>query len=220
MGGAIGGMLGSAVGVAISPLPIIVLVLLLSTPRGKANGIAFALGWMIALAVVGAVLVAIGGAKTGAEPAKWTYWMKLAFGIVFLALAVQQWRSRPRPGHEPKPPKFLAKIDTFTPATSAGTAVLLSALNPKNLALVVAGAVSIASSTASSGGKIIALALYVLIASLCVLLPLGVYLLGGTKAAAVLDGWKTWMGTNNAAIMATVFLILGAKFVGEAISGL
>jgi Sap-like sulfolipid-1-addressing protein len=220
MGGAIGGMLGSAVGIAISPFAIIVMVLLLSTPRAKANGIAFALAWVASLAVVGGVLVASGGAGTGGEPATWTYWMKLVFGLLFLALAVGQWRVRSRPGHEARPPKFLATIDTFSPGKSAGVAVLLSAVSPKNLALIIAGAVGISSGSASGGGKAVALILFVVIGSLCTLAPLGVFLFGGDRAAGVLDGWKTWMGAHNAAIMAVLCLVLGAKFIGEALTGL
>ncbi|QMU69113.1 GAP family protein [Streptacidiphilus sp. P02-A3a] len=220
MGGAIGGMLGSAVGIAISPFPIIVMVLLLSTPRAKANGIAFALAWVATLTVVSAALVAGGGASTGGEPARWTYWMKLGFGLLFLAIAVKQWSARPRPGHTAKPPKFLATIDTFGAGKSAGLAVLLSAVSPKNLALIIAGAVAIASSPSSSGGKTVALILFVVIGSLCTLVPLAVFLLGGTKAAGVLDGWKTWMGAHNAAIVVVLCLVLGSKFIGEALTGL
>ena len=36
---AIGGMLSSAIGVASSPLPLIALILMLATPRGRATGI-------------------------------------------------------------------------------------------------------------------------------------------------------------------------------------
>lgn len=52
------------------------------------------------------------------------------------------------------------------------------------------------------------------------LLPLGVYLLGGTRSEHVLGGWKTWMAAHNAAIMATVLILLGAKYIGDALSGL
>src|SRR6266436_4287540 len=79
VGPAIGQMLSSAVGVAISPLPLIVLILMLATPRGRANGVAFTLAWMVALAVVGLVMLVIGGgAHDGGETATWTYWLKLA----------------------------------------------------------------------------------------------------------------------------------------------
>ncbi|WP_329238325.1 hypothetical protein OG488_00680 [Streptomyces sp. NBC_01460] len=49
--------------------------------------------------------------------------------------------------------------------------------------MAVAGALSIAGSSASSGGETLAIALFVLIGSLCALLPLGVYLTAGEKSA-------------------------------------
>ena len=221
MGSAIGGMLGSAVGVAVSPLPIILLVLMLATERGRANGAAFAAGWVVALAVLGTLIVTLGGgARSGGEPATWVYVVKLVIGLLFLLLAARKWVGRPRPGHEAKQPAWMTTVDSYTPIKAGGTAVVLSAANPKNLALTVAAAVSIASSGASGAGEAVALILFVLIGSACVLVPLGVYLVGGDKAAATLDGWKTWMAAHNSAIMATVLIVLGAKFIGEAISGL
>ena len=59
MGEAIGQMLPAAVGVAISPLPIVAVVLMLVTPRGRVNGPAFVLGWMLGLAVVGAIVLGV-----------------------------------------------------------------------------------------------------------------------------------------------------------------
>ncbi|WP_194891357.1 GAP family protein [Catenulispora pinisilvae] len=221
MGGAIGQMLSSAVGVAISPLPLIVVILMLSTPRGKANGIAFVLGWVATLAVLGTVLVLVGGgARSGGEPARWTYWLKLVLGVLFALMAVKQWRDRPRPGREAKTPKWMASVDGIGPGQAAGVAALLSGANPKNLALTVGGAASIAGATGGGGAKAVAVVLFVLVASLCVLLPLGVYLVGGDRAAATLAGWKTWMAEHNSAIMMTVLAVLAAKYVGDAISGL
>jgi hypothetical protein len=41
MGAAIGDVLGLAAGVAGSPLPIVAMILILATPRGRANGTLF-----------------------------------------------------------------------------------------------------------------------------------------------------------------------------------
>ena len=41
----------------------------------------------------------------------------------------------------------------------------------------------------------------------------------GARAGALLDGLKRWMARNNAVIMAVLLLVIGAKLVGEAISG-
>jgi Sap, sulfolipid-1-addressing protein len=49
MGAAIGDVLGLAAGVAVSPLPIMAIILLLATPRGRANGSLFAVGWLAGL---------------------------------------------------------------------------------------------------------------------------------------------------------------------------
>src|SRR5712691_6257046 len=61
MGQAIGGSLPLAIGIAISPIPIIAVVLMLTTPRAKANGLAFLAGWLLGLGIVGAIVLAIAG---------------------------------------------------------------------------------------------------------------------------------------------------------------
>lgn len=221
MGDAVGQMLASAVGIAISPLPLIAVILMLATPRGRSNGIAFTLGWVAALAAVTALVVLAGsGIDTGAGRPDWSYWLKLALGVLFLLLGAKQWRGRPREGKVVEPPGWMRALDTFTPAKSAGLAAVLVAANPKNLVLAVGGAVSIATSGAGGGGKAVAGALLVAIGSLCTLLPLGVYLIGGEKSAKVLGEWKAWMSAHNSAIMMVVLLVLGAKYIGDAVSGL
>lgn len=224
MGDAIGQMLASAVGIAISPLPLIAVILMLATPKGRANGMAFTAGWIVALAVLVTVVVLVGSGGDASHgdggPGRWTYWLKLALGLVFLVLGAGQWRRRPREGQEAAPPGWMRAIDGFSPAKSAGLAAALAVANPKNLVLAIGGAVSITASGASTGGKTIAAVLMVLVASLCTLLPLGTYLLGGSRSEAVLGEWRTWMARHNAAIMTTVLVVLGAKYVGDAISGL
>ena len=59
MGNAIGQMLPFAIGVAISPMPIVAIVLMLLTPKGKTNGPAFLLGWLVGIVVVGAIALLV-----------------------------------------------------------------------------------------------------------------------------------------------------------------
>jgi hypothetical protein len=63
MGEAIGQSLPLAIGVALSPIPIIAVVLMLTTPRARANGPAFVLGWLLGLGLVGAVVGGGGGGR-------------------------------------------------------------------------------------------------------------------------------------------------------------
>ncbi|BFV58415.1 GAP family protein [Kitasatospora sp. CMC57] len=221
MGEAIGSMLFSAVAIAISPVALIAMILMLATPRGLANGIAFAAGWLGALATVVAAAVVLGsGLTTEGEKPTWAAWLRFALGVLFLLMAGRQWRGRPREGHVSAPPKWMQAADRFTPPRAAGLAAVLMAANPKNLMLAVGGGVAIATSPSGPGGKTVAAVLMVLLGSLCTLLPLGVHLFGGEDSPRVLAEWKAWMAVHNGAILATALAVLGTKYVGDAIAGL
>jgi hypothetical protein len=62
IGQAIGGSLPLAVGIAISPVPIIAVVLILTSQRAKVNGPAFVLGWLAGPGIVGAIVLTLAGA--------------------------------------------------------------------------------------------------------------------------------------------------------------
>jgi Sap, sulfolipid-1-addressing protein len=54
MENALGSILPQAIGVAISPVPIIAVILMLFCQRTRSNGTAFLIGWVLAL-VVGSI---------------------------------------------------------------------------------------------------------------------------------------------------------------------
>jgi threonine/homoserine/homoserine lactone efflux protein len=220
MGTAIGSMLGFAAGVAVSPFPIVAMILLLATPRGRLTGIAFAVGWLLGLGLLGTVVLLISGpsdASSDGGPATWVGWLKLVLGVLLLLLAVRQWRGRPRSPDDAHTPKWMASIDTFGPGKTFGLGALLAALNPKNGPLTIAAAASIAATGVSGVDQAVALILFVVIASAGVLAPLGVYLLAGERAVHTLAVWRQWFIANNTAIMAVLFFVIGLKLVGDAI---
>ncbi|WP_328723513.1 GAP family protein [Streptomyces sp. NBC_00247] len=202
---------------------VVAVVLMLATPRGRTNGIAFTAAWTVTLPALSTAVVLLGpgaDAHANGQTAPWVSWVKLAAGVLFVLMGAKQWKSRPHEGQQAELPGWMKAIDTFTPGKAAGLATALSALNPKNLVLAVGGALSIAGSSASASGKTVAVVLFALIASLCALLPLGVYLTGGEKSARVLEAWKGWMAAHNAAVMTVLLVVLGAKFIGDALTGL
>ena len=56
MGEAIGQMLPFAFGVALSPMPIVAIVLMLITPKATSNGLSFLAGWVVGVAAAGAIV--------------------------------------------------------------------------------------------------------------------------------------------------------------------
>ncbi len=223
MGQAIGQVLSFGVGVALSPVPIIAVVLMLATPKGRVNGPAFLAGWIAGIAVLGtAVLVAASGASASKQgtPADWVSILKIVLGVLLLLLAVRQWHGRPRGPGEPHLPSWMRAIDTFTPGRSLAMGVALSAINPKNLLLVVGAAAAIAQTGADTLSQAVALAVFILIATLGVGAPVAIYFVMGDRAGRILGGLRDWMARENATIMAVICLIIGAKLIGDAIVAL
>jgi threonine/homoserine/homoserine lactone efflux protein len=223
MGDAVGQVLPFAVVVALSPIPIIGVVLMLGTPRAHSNGPAFILGWLIGLTAVGTIilLVASGAsASESGEPATWVGVLKLVLGVLLLLLAIRQWRGRPRGDADAALPGWMRTVDHFTPGRAVAMGVALSAINPKNLVLTVGAATAIAQTGLGTGDQAIALAVFVVVAALGPGLPVAIYFLMGERAARILDDLKEWMGQHNAAIMAVILLVIGAKLIGDGISAL
>jgi threonine/homoserine/homoserine lactone efflux protein len=223
MADAIGEVLPLAVGVALSPVPIIAVVLMLGTPRARTNGPAFILGWLVGLSLVGVIVLLVSSGADASDddgPAMWVSILKLVLGVLLLGIAAHQWRGRPRRDTDASLPKWMETIDRFTPARSAAIAFALSGINPKNLVLTVGAAAAIAHTGASTGGQAVALAVFVVLGALGPGIPVAVYFLMGDRATHILDDLKSWMGRNNAAIMAVICLVIGAKLIGDGISGL
>ncbi len=222
MGNALGTILPQAIGVAISPVPIIAVILMLFSRRARSNGPAFVLGWVLALAVVGSivlVLANLGKISAGGTPSTLAYVLKLLLGLLFLFLAVRQWRSRPKAGEELQMPKWMATIDTFTAGKAFGLAALLAGVNPKNLALTLAAALSIAQAGLSGAAPWIALLIFILLASLTVAGPVLYYLFAGQSAEKTLTTWKAWLVANNTTVMFILLLVLGVALIGEGLGG-
>jgi threonine/homoserine/homoserine lactone efflux protein len=219
---AIGQVLSFGVGVAISPIPIVAVVLMLATPHARANGPAFLVGWIAGLAIAGTIVLLVSsgaGASDDGEPATWVSVLKLVLGGLLLLAGVHGLRGRPKDG-EPELPGWMKAIDTFHAPKAFGMAALLSAVNPKNLLLTVGAAAAIAQTGIDAGEQAIALAVFVLVGTLGVAVPVIVYFALGDRSRETLDGLRSWLAAHNAAIMAVLLLVIGAKLIGDGIAGL
>lgn len=224
MGRAISEVLPFAVGVAISPVPIIAVILMLFSPRARTNGLTFLAGWLVGLTAVSAIVYGLAGAgdvssssSTGSDA---SYWIKLVLGIALLVAAGRRGRRRPGDGDDGSLPKWMTAIDGFTPLRTGALGFGLSALNPKNLVLTGGAAATVAQTGVATRDAIVALAVFVAIAGLTIAAPVVIFIAGGDRAAGMLDGWKTWLAEHNGAVMAVLLVVFGAVLVSQAIRGL
>ena len=114
----------------------------------------------------------------------------------------------------------MSALDSFTPVKSLGLGAAMSGVNPKNLALSAAAAMSIAQAGLPGGQQAAVLAVFVVVGTVAVAAPVVIYLVLGRRADSMLNGWREWLAANNAAIMIVVFLVFGFVLIGQGIAGL
>lgn len=196
MGEGIAEVLTFAVGVAVSPVPIIAVILMLFSARARVNGPMFLLGWVAALAIVSfaAYFAAdAGDPSTDSTASDTISWGTLVLGALLLALALRNWRKRPAPGAQPDMPSWMGGIEDLAPGKALGL---------------------------GTADAVVSLIVFVAIGSLTIAVPVAYYLLGGDSARAALDGMKAWLTTHNDAVMAVLFLVFGVKLIADALAPL
>jgi threonine/homoserine/homoserine lactone efflux protein len=224
MGSVIGDLLPLALGVAVSPVPIIAVILMLLATQAGAASTGFGLGWVLGIVVVTVVALVManvaGVGGTSAEPSTATSWIKLALGLMLLGVGLLQWRRRPQGDEQAPLPKWMVAIDDFTPGKAFGLGFLLSAVNPKNLLMCAAAGVTIAGGGLDTGQQTVAVVIFTLIGSSTVVVPVVGYALAREPMRRPLDELKTWLQANNATVMAVLILVIGVALFGSGLGGL
>ncbi|MFC4603076.1 GAP family protein [Rhodococcus kronopolitis] len=221
MGTAIGTVLPLAVGVAISPIPIIAAILMLLTPQAGRTATSFAVGWVLGIAAAFAVFVVLAdalglGGGSGGSAAGTT--IKVLLGVALLGLAVKQWRGRPAPGEEAAMPGWLQAIDKVTPGKAVGLGFALAAVNPKNLLMIVGAAVAVAQLDVSGATIVVTGIVFTVLAGCTVAVPVIAYFAARERATAWLQELKAWLVANNAAVMAVLLLVIGVVMISKALT--
>jgi len=220
MGAVIGEILPLAVGIAISPIPIIAAILMLLSPRAKSAGVGFLVGWILGIVVAVVAFTLLSsvlphGDPDAPQPVVGT--IKIVLGALLLLLAVRQWRSRPHGGDEPPMPKWMAAIDTLTAWRALALGFALAAINPKNLLMAVAGGVAVGSGALAVGETVLTLAIFTVIAASTVAVPVIAYLAASARMERPLDALRHWLIHNNATVMAVLLLLIGVMLIGKGI---
>ena len=223
MGSVIGNLLPLAVGVAISPVPIIATILMLLAPRASRTSVGFLIGWiagiLIATTVFTLIAATAGLDDSSSSPSATASWIKIALGAVLVLLGVREWRSRPKPGEEASLPKWMAAIDSFTFGKALGLGFLLSAVNPKNLLMCVGAGTAVGGAPIDVGGQVIAVVFFTVLAASTVTLPVVAYLVASDRMRRPLDELRVWLQHSNAAVMAVLMFVIGVVLIGKGVGG-
>lgn len=219
MGAVIGDLLPLAVGVAVSPIPIIAAILMLLGTRAGSTSIGFAAGWLVGIVAATVVFVFLGGAADSSDdgPSTTSSWIKLVLGLLLLAVGVRQWRARTGPHATPA---WMAAIDEMTAIKAVGLGFALAAINPKNLLMCAAAGVTIGGGALSVGSTVVAVAVFSVLAAMTVVIPVLAYHLAADRLREPLAHLKEWLQANNTTVMSVLILVIGVVILGKGLGGL
>lgn len=218
MGSVIGEILPLAVGIAISPIPIIAVILMLLSPRAKGTSVVFMIGWLLGIIIAIIVFTRLSSVlpQHSAGGSSVAGVIKIVFGVLLLFLALRQWRARPAEGEHASLPKWMSAIDSMTAGKAFGLAFLLAAVNPKNLLLAAsAGLITGGAGLGVGQGLALVIIVFVLLAACTVVIPVIGYLIASTRLAGPLDSLRGWLVENNATIMSVLLLVIGVAVIGK-----
>ncbi len=223
MGPAIGQVLPLALGIAISPVPIIAAVLMLLSPKARTTSVGFLAGWVLGIVVATTVFVLLSqvlpdATESGTRPILGA--IQIVLGAGLLALALRQWQGRPRSGDEPRLPKWMQTVDHISFGGALGLGTLLAAVNPKNLLLAASAGATIGTADLDTGGVTVTVTVFTLLAACTVLIPVVGYLVASARLAVPLDALRVWLSRENAVIMTVLLLVLGIVVIGKGIGSL
>lgn len=215
---AISSTLTNAVAIAISPVPIIAVILMLMTSRATRLGVSFLLGWFLGVVVATTLTALLSGVLPGpnpdsSQPVLGVVMMLLGGGL--LLLGWRQWRSRPAPGETAEIPAWMTKIDDLRVPAAFGLSFALAAVNPKNLLVAASAGAVIGRSELATGEFITVVAVFSGVAALSVLLPVLTVLIVPRVAVRALDGIRRWLTDNNAVIMTVLTTVIGVNVISK-----
>jgi hypothetical protein len=214
----IGEILPLAIGVAISPVPIIAAILMLLSPKAKSTSVAFLIGWIVGIVVAIVVFTLLSSVlpqDDAGAPSPTAGVIKIVLGALLLLVALRQWRGRPAEGEPAALPKWMSAIDSMTPGKGLGLGFLLASVNPKNLLLAASAGLIVGSAQLTSSEIAAVVVIFTVLAGCTVLIPVVAYLIASERMREPLDGLRSWLVGNNATIMAVLLLVIGASMIGK-----
>ena len=198
-----------AVAMAVSPLAVLASVLLLTTEGGTAKAGAYAVGWVTAVAVCGALTVWADAHLTttpGSTTSTASAVLDVVLGVVLVGLALRRRARGPAGVGEPG---WMGRLDRMSPFVALGFGLFMPPY-----VIAVAGANNIVRADGSPGGAnvVVAVVVFTVVASLGVLVPFGLAVVS-SRSDEVLGRWRGWLMAHWSELLVWLFVVIGGYLV-------
>jgi hypothetical protein len=203
--------LGLAVALT-SPVSVVTVIVLLSLPAGRRRGLAFLVGWLIALAVIAAlILFVLHGQDFGSRsssPSRAASALEVLLGSLLLIWAVVAYRRREPSSGVPSTPKWLGRIErTHWLLALAVGALMLS------YGLTLAAASEILKANVSRLDATVAITVFALTSMVTVAAPIVAVVVAPERSEERLATWKAWLLGNSRVVTLIVLMVVAALLI-------
>lgn len=206
----------------LSPLALLATLAVLGSGRGRLNGSAFAVGFLLTQSAVLLIAFLLGAATSpdrDRDHETLAAALGLAAGLALVALAARQ-RSTGQPEERigsSRTEGFLARLGQLRPATAFSFGALLGVGGVKRLTITLLAGASIALSGLIAAEELALGIGYVLLASALVTIPVVVYLIAGSHADAWAGNAQTWLIRNSQRLTIMSTLVFGLLLIGHSL---
>lgn len=203
--------LGLAIAVC-SPVSVVTVIVLLTMPAGRRRGIAFVLGWLLAVGVIAAVVVGLAHGQDFSShkttPSRAASWAEIVVGLIAVLGALRSLRRRPRAASSGGTPKWLDRLDR----TNWVLAVVVGAFM-LTYSLTIAAAAEILKAHVSTGDEVIAFVVFAVASIATIVAPVAVALLAPGRSDRLLAEWRRWLLGNSRVIVLVALIVIGAALI-------
>ena len=213
MGTLVAEVAGLGLAVALtSPVSVVTVIVLLSLPAGRRRGFAFLIGWLIALAVIAALMLfVLHGQNFGSRsssPSRGASALEVLLGSLLLCWAVIAYRRREPSSGVPSTPKWLGRIEgTHWLLALAVGALMLS------YGLTLAAASEILKANVSRLDATVAITVFALTSMITVAAPIVAVVVAPERSEERLATWKAWLLGNSRVVTLVVLMVVAALLI-------
>lgn len=207
----------AALGVAAaltSPGSVVAVIALLSLSSGVRRGVAFIVGWLIAVGVIFVLIILVlqgqDFSSRHTSPSRAASWVEVVLGCLLLVVVARTYR---RPQQKPKnqsQPKWLARLDS-----SHWLLEVVVGLVMLSYALTLAAAAETLKANVGSLDAVLAGLVFGAASIITIAAPLIVVVVAPERAATVLEAWRNWVLTHSRSITLIALVVIGAALIAK-----
>jgi hypothetical protein len=218
--GAIGLLLPVGLAAALSMTPLLVTVLLLLAPRGRARGVVFLIAYvagmfLLTLGLTAAFVLLPERQRGRAQPLVAAG--EVVVGLLLVVYGV--WSFARRRSRSVGPPRWMGAVERMGPGGTVGTALLLD-LRPKALLLAIAAALLVADARLKGVDLVVSVAVYAALGTSSITAPVVLSYAAPDRTAAWLRRTREWITVNGQSVTLVVAVVVGGAVLGHGLANL